>query len=110
MRDCIKRETGSVRSGRAAKRHAALRRGRQRGFSESFLFTLGLAFIIVYFTGVLFASRGAEVPAADDPGAVAVFAEYGGEEPASEATGESSNLWDEFTAALSGAFGRSVDG
>ena len=44
---------------------------KRKNFSESALFTLGLAFIIVYFAGLFFAS-GADVGASPD--AVAVMA------------------------------------
>ena len=112
MKDSIKSELGCVRSGRRPKNYAPRKAARQRGFSESFLFTLGLSFIIVYFTGMLFASRGAAPAARNDPGAVPVFAEYDAEGAAAEEkeTARGENLWDDFTSALAEAFGRSVDG
>ena len=49
--------------------------GRNRRFSESFLFTLGLVFVIVYFAGLLWSSGIKET---SDREAVAVFAQSGG--------------------------------
>ena len=85
-------ERREFRTGRAERLPAAQKK--KKSFSESALFTLGLAFTIVYFTGLAFFSGTA--PKGED-GAVAVMAEQ-------ETGPEEKGVWDALEDALRAAF------
>ena len=67
---------------------------KRKNFSESALFTLGLAFLIVYFAGLTFFSGGAPK---GEAAAVAVMAEQ-------EETEAEKGIWDVLEDGLRAAF------
>ena len=85
-------ERRELRTGRAERLPAAQKK--KKSFSESAFFTLGLAFLIVYFAGLTFFSGGAPKGDAD---AVAVMAEQ-------EETEAEKGIWDAIEDGLRAAF------
>ncbi len=73
-----------------------IKRNRRRPFPESALFTLGLAFVVVYFAGLL-ATSGTSLKY-EDSGAVAVMAET------DDAEARDADLWDLLDECLRDVF------
>ena len=93
-------ERRELKTGREERKSSAPEKKRRRSFSESVLFTLGLAFIIVYFAGLTYSAGGAGEKYPAD--AVAVMAE--------QKETEEKGLWDIIEDGLSEVFGAEKDG
>ena len=85
------------------------RRGRpvkERRYSESFLFTLGLIFVIIYFTGLLYTSGSGGADTKTE--AVAVFAET--DETGRAETPRGNGIWDKLDRCFERVFGKEGGG
>jgi|GEM_PF-2079530 len=71
MRD----RTNKLVYGRRKKKDITSVKMKKKEFSESFFFTLGLAFIIVYIVGLLVSVKDEAIDYREEAEAVAVFAE-----------------------------------
>ena len=90
-------ELKELKTGRAGREPSAQEKKRRRSFSESVLFTLGLAFIIVYFAGLMYSAGGADETYMPD--SVAVMAEQ-----KEDAADEEKGIWDILEDGLSKVF------
>ena len=77
-------------------------RKRKRRFTESFVFTAGLAFVVIYIVGMLATSGGERIKYDDTGDAVAVFA------PTEERDSDESDrgFWDLLDDCLERAFSK----
>lgn len=96
-----------ISAGRERKEAKPGQERKRRKFTESFAFTAGLAFFVVYVAGMIATSGGEKIKYDGTADAVAVFAPSDGNDTSSDSE---EGFWELLDDCLERAFGKGKDG